>query len=91
MLQGLKELKTKLKNEDFNFYLIDYNKLEDIKQITKKASLLISEKAYLKHLRKWKNQVAAKVKIPFYLVESNLICPIEEVSDKEEYAAYTIT
>ncbi|ADO76945.1 deoxyribodipyrimidine photo-lyase [Halanaerobium praevalens] len=90
MLQGLKELKTKLKNEDFNFYLIDYNKLEDIKQITKKASLLISEKAYLKHLRKWKNQVAAKVKIPFYLVESNLICPIEEVSDKEEYAAYTI-
>jgi len=51
---------------------------------------LISEKVYLKNLRNWKEKAAEQLNIPFYLVETNLICPIEEVSEKEEYAAYTI-
>jgi deoxyribodipyrimidine photo-lyase len=45
---------------------------------------------YLNHLQKWKLEAAEALSIPFYLVESNLICPVEEVSQKEEYAAYTI-
>lgn len=90
MFQGLKELKIKLDANDLNFYLIDYKGLEDVKKIVQKASLLVSEKVYLKNLRNWKNKIASKLSIPFYLVETNLICPIEEVSSKEEYAAYTI-
>ena len=90
MLQGLKELKNKLKSEDINFYILNYQKLDDIKFITKNASLVVSEKVYLKHLRNWKDKVAASLPIPFYLVESNLVCPVEEVSEKEEYAAHTI-
>lgn len=90
MFQGLKELKTKLNANEFNFHLIDYKGLADIKKITQNASLLVSEKVYLKNLRSWKNKAASKLAIPFYLVETNLICPIEEVSTKEEYAAYTI-
>lgn len=90
MLEGLKEIKDNLKTKDINFYILDYQKLEDIKLITKNASLLVSEKVYLKHLRNWKREAAQLLNIPFYLVESNLLCPVEEVSDKEEYAAYTI-
>ena len=90
MLQGLKEVKKKLKAEKINFYIIDYKKLEDLEKITKRASLVVSEKVYLKQLRKWKDRAAQRLSNPFYLVESNLVCPIEEVSDKEEYAAYTI-
>ena len=90
MLQGLKEVKNDLKAAEINFYIVDYKKIEDLEKIIKRASLVISEKVYLKHLRKWKSRVAQRLSIPFYLVESNLVCPIEEVSDKEEYAAYTI-
>lgn len=90
MLQGLKEVKEKTAAKNINFYILNYSEIEDIKEITKDASLVISEKVYLKHLREWKQKAADKLSIPFYFVESNLICPIEEVSDKEEYAAYTI-
>ena len=90
MLQGLKEIKNNLETAEINFYLIDYQRLNDFKKITKRASLIVSEKVYLKHLRRWKKEAAESLSIPFYLVESNLICPIEEVSEKEEYAAYTI-
>ncbi|MFW5735946.1 MAG: deoxyribodipyrimidine photo-lyase [Halanaerobium sp.] len=90
MLQGIKEVKNKLKAAEMNFYVVDYKKFEVLERITKGASLVISEKVYLKHLREWKTKAAQKLSIPFYLVESNLVCPIEEVSDKEEYAAYTI-
>jgi deoxyribodipyrimidine photo-lyase len=90
MFEGLKEIKKSLSKLDINFYLIDYQQLEDIKKITESASLVVSEKVYLKHLRRWKEKAAEMLTIPFYLVESNLVCPIEEVSKKEEYAAYTI-
>ncbi len=90
MLQGLKEIKDNLKTEGINFYIIDYQSLADLEKITADASLVISEKVYLKNLRQWKEKAAEILSVPFYLVESNLICPIEEVSEKEEYAAYTI-
>lgn len=90
MLQGLKEIKKNLKNAGINFCIVDYHSLEDLEKITKKASLVVSEKVYLKHLRNWKVKAAERLSIPFYLVESNLVCPIEEVSEKEEYGAYTI-
>lgn len=90
MLEGLREIKEVLKTKDIDFCIIDYQNLADIKKITRQASVLVSEKVYLKYQCEWKQKVAEMVKIPFYLVESNLICPIEEVSQKEEYAAYTI-
>ncbi len=90
MLQGLQEIKDNFKDLGISFYLIDYHNLEDFKKITARASLVISEKVYLKHLRQWKEKAAESLEVPFYLVESNLICPVEEVSQKEEYAAYTI-
>ncbi|RCW61979.1 deoxyribodipyrimidine photo-lyase [Halanaerobium sp. ST460_2HS_T2] len=90
MIEGLKEIKNNLSKADINFYLVDYKEFEDLKKITKDASLVVSEKVYLKHLRQWKNEAADRLALPFYLVESNLVCPIEEVSEKEEYAAYTI-
>ena len=90
MLQGLKEIKAKAAAEKINFYILKYDGIEDLKKITEDASLIISEKVYLNHLQKWKLEAAELLSIPFYLVESNLICPIEEVSQKEEYAAYTI-
>ncbi len=90
MVQGLKEIQEKTAAENINFYILKYNGIDDIKKITEDSSLVVSEKVYLRHLRKWKQKAAEMLSLPFYLVESNLLCPVEEVSDKEEYAAYTI-
>lgn len=90
MIEGLKEIKENLSKADINFCLFDYHQPDDLEKIVENASLVVSEKVYLKHLRQWKAEAAERLSVPFYLVESNLVCPIEEVSEKEEYAAYTI-
>lgn len=90
MFTGLKELQKKLKQADFNFYILSYHKPEQLKKILDDASLLVSEKSYLKNLQSWKKSIADLLTVSFYLIETNLICPIGEVSSKEEYAAYTI-
>ena len=90
MFAGLKELKKELEQHNINFFIFSYEDVDIFKKITEKASLLITEKAYLKNLRKWKTKAADLIKVAFYTVETNLICPVEEVSEKEEYAAYTI-
>lgn len=89
MFAGLKELKTDLKKKILIFYF-NYEDDAIFEQIAAKASLFVSEKSYLKNLKKWKAKTANLIKIPFYTVETNVICPVEEVSEKEEYAAYTI-
>ncbi len=67
MLQGLKEIKDNLKTEAINFYIIDYQSLTDFKKITADASLVVSEKVYLKNLRQWKEKAAEILSVPFYL------------------------
>ena len=90
MFAGLKEIKNKLAQKDINFFIFNYEEDDIFKRIAAKASLFVSEKAYLKNLRKWKAKAADLIKVPFYTIETNLVCPVEEVSEKEEYAAYTI-
>lgn len=90
MFEGLKEIQQKLEEKDINFSVFEYKDPSNFNEILDEASLIVSEKAYLKHLKKWKNSAAKKIDIPFYTVDCNVICPVEEVSQKEEYAAYTI-
>jgi deoxyribodipyrimidine photo-lyase len=40
--------------------------------------------------RKWRNDVANQIDCPLIQIETDVIVPVEEVSNKEEYAAATI-
>jgi len=90
MFDGLKELKKTAAKKGLNFYIFEYSSTDIFGNLLENASLLVSEKVYLNNLQKWKEAAADTLEIPFYIVESNLVCPVEVVSDKEEYAAYTI-
>jgi deoxyribodipyrimidine photo-lyase len=90
MFDGLKDLQQQAKDFNLNFHIFEYDNKNLIKDILEGAGILISEKVYLKNLRNWKQEIAEIINIPFYTIETNLICPVEEVSEKEEYAAYTI-
>ena len=54
------------------------------------ASILITDFDPLKIKRIWKRDVSKKIKIPFYDVDAHNIVPCFHISDKEEFAAYTI-
>lgn len=55
-----------------------------------KAALLVCDRGYLRHQRRWRRQVAAKAVCPVIEVESDVIVPVATASHKAEFAARTI-
>jgi deoxyribodipyrimidine photo-lyase len=92
MLKGLQEVEAELYKYNIPFFLatgvaeIEIPKfLESIS-----ASLLVADFNPLKISRRWKKSVAEKLDIPFHEVDAHNIVPFHQVSEKQEFAAYTI-
>ncbi len=92
MLKGLQELERKLRTFNIPFYLLAGQPEEEIPLFILKngAGLLVTDFDPLKIKKEWKKKVSDKIDIPFYEVDAHNIIPCFEVSDKEEFAAYTI-
>ncbi len=59
------------------------------------AALIVTERAYLRHLRGWREWLSTELErlypdLPLAQIESELIVPLEVTSVKQEYAARTI-
>jgi len=54
------------------------------------SSLLVADFNPLKIVRRRKKYVAEKIDIPFHEIDAHNIVPFHQVSDKQEFAAYTI-
>jgi len=91
MLDGVLEAKKSIEERGIKFII---EKSDDIKQrvieISKNAIALITDKAYLKYYRKLYSDIAKRLYIPFYEVESDVCVPVEIVSQKQEVYAFDI-
>jgi deoxyribodipyrimidine photo-lyase len=54
------------------------------------ASLVICDRGYLRHQRRWRRDLARSCSKSVVQVEGDVIVPVEIVSDKQEWAARTI-
>ena len=92
MLKGLQEVENELSKYNIPFFLLSGKPEEQIPNFLKQinSSILISDFDPLKIKRIWKRDVAKKITIPFYEVDAHNIVPCFYVSDKLEFAAYTI-
>ena len=90
MMEGLKDVKRELKEKGIGFIVKKGEPAKNLKPLSKKAIMLISERGYLQKERLWRKQVAKAIDCRFILVNTNTIVPVDIVTDKEEYAAYTI-
>ncbi|MGM0410558.1 MAG: deoxyribodipyrimidine photo-lyase [Bacillota bacterium] len=90
MLEGLVDLKEKLNARNIEFKIFSGNIVKIVSEIAKESALMITDRDYLKTTRNWRKEIAENIPSPLIQVESNLIVPVEEASNKEEYAAYTI-
>ncbi|MBK7632515.1 MAG: deoxyribodipyrimidine photo-lyase [Ignavibacteriales bacterium] len=92
MLKGLQEVEAELSSCNIPFFLLTGKTEEEIPKFVKSnnASILVSDFDPLKIKRLWKRDVAKKIAIPFYEVDAHNIVPCLYVSDKMEFAAYTI-
>ncbi|MEJ2077128.1 MAG: deoxyribodipyrimidine photo-lyase [Acidobacteriota bacterium] len=59
-------------------------------ELARDAALLVSDRGYLRHQRAWRTAVAAGTSCPAVQVESDIVVPVDVVSEKAEYAAHTI-
>ena len=92
MLKGLKEIESDLLKFNIPFFLLTGKPEEQIPKFLKKykASNLVSDFDPLRIKRIWKRDVAKKISIPFYEVDAHNIVPCLYVTNKLEFAAYTI-
>jgi deoxyribodipyrimidine photo-lyase len=92
MLRGLREVEQELSKYNIPFLLLTGKPEVEIPKLIKKfnASALVSDFDPLRIKRIWKKEVAKKIQIPFYEVDAHNIVPCLFVSNKLEFAAYTI-
>lgn len=90
MLQGLQEVQAQLKKRNIKFLLRKTSPEIGALKISKGAAVLVVDRGYLRIERYWRDYLAQRASCAVIQVETNVVVPIEEVSNKEEYAAATI-
>ncbi|MCX7611189.1 MAG: deoxyribodipyrimidine photo-lyase [Ignavibacterium sp.] len=92
MLKGLQKVEKKLNEFKIPFLLFIGDPQNTIPNFLKDcdANSLVADFDPLRIKRIWKREVARSITIPFYEVDTHNIVPCLYVSDKQEFAAYTI-
>ena len=90
MLEGLQETAQSLEKQGIAFFIQQVSPEKGIISIAKNASLVVVDRGYLRIQRQWRQYAAQHLRCPLVQVETDVVVPIETVSQKEEYAAATI-
>ena len=92
MLRGLEQVEKSLKDLKIPFFLLrGWPKGEIPKFVVESnVTILVTDFDPLRTKREWKEEVANKLEIPLYEVDTRNIVPCWVSSPKQEYAAYTL-
>ena len=90
MLAGLRDVTVALKKRKIRFVMKHQSPDEAALSLAKDAALLVMDRGYLKIQKLWRSRVVADAPCGVVQVESDVVVPVDVVTDKEEYAARTI-
>jgi deoxyribodipyrimidine photo-lyase len=90
MLEGLAETATSLHKRGIKVVARIGAPDQVALALAEQASVVVCDRGYLRHQRRWRRRVAAKAGKQVIQVEGDTVVPVEAVSDKREYAARTI-
>ena len=90
MLEGLCETQKTLAGRGIRMILRIGDPVRDILDLSQKAAMIVCDRGYLRHQRAWRRTLAQAAGCPVVQVETDVVVPVEIVSDKAEYAAYTL-
>lgn len=90
LLQGLFDIMAALKARGIRMVIINGNPDDVIVESGRYASEIICDRGYTRIQKKWRTTVAQKSDCPVTQIESDVVVPLETVSEKAEYAARTI-
>ncbi len=90
MLEGLARTAGELREKNVGFVAAGGSPQDVALKYAADAALVVADRGYLRHQRKWRRMLARKAKVRVVQVEAEAVAPAETVSDKQEYAARTI-
>ena len=90
MLQGLQEACRALRNRGIRLVVLPRPPAEAALTLAAEASLLITDRGYLRIQRAWRQRIAGEARCRAVQVEGDVVVPVEVASVKEEYGARTI-
>jgi deoxyribodipyrimidine photo-lyase len=89
MFEGLRKVRKTLRDKDIQMVVRRQAPDDGAVELAKDAALVVVDAGHLRIQRRWRRKAARKVECPLYQVETNLIVPVEEASDKENFSAGT--
>ncbi len=90
LLQGLQDVERALAERDIAF-VVQRGAPDDVAvRLAADATLVVCDRGYLRHQRQWRDRVARDAGCRVVQVESDVVVPVELVSDKLETAARTL-
>lgn len=92
MLEGLLQLPEKLRALNIGFRLLEQSPEKILPEFLQQldAHALVSDFDPLRIKQQWKKQLGSRLSMPFYEVDTHNIIPVWTLSQKKEYAAYTL-
>lgn len=90
LLEGLCDVAQALNKKKIRFVLCHASPDEAVLRFAKDAALLVMDRGYLKIQKLWRKHVVEKASCEVVQVETDVVVPVDVVTDKEEYAARTI-
>ncbi len=90
LLEGLRDVRSALEERGILFVVKHGESYDAPLKYGKHASLIVCDRNYLRHHKAWRERVAKQSDRQLVQVETDVVVPVEVVSDKHEYAARTI-
>jgi deoxyribodipyrimidine photo-lyase len=90
MLEGLVDVQGALKERGIKMAVRRGSPDEVAREAAKDASLVVTDRGYLRHQKRWRENVADGARCRVVQVESDVVVPVELASEKKEHAARTL-
>ena len=90
MLEGLRDTGAQLKRRNIKLLLRIGRPAAVALELGERASVIVCDRGYIRHQKAWRREVGTKAKCRVAQVESDVVVPVDVVSDKREFAARTI-
>ncbi len=89
MLEGLREVADELKDRGIRMVIRAQSPPDCIPQLAREACLVVVDDACLRLQQRWRAEVAEAVECGLVEVETNVIVPVEEAAERENFSAGT--
>jgi deoxyribodipyrimidine photo-lyase len=90
MLQGLQDAQKTLVKRGIKMVVQHGNPADVAIKLSKDAALVVVDRGYLKPAKSWREKVAKEMSCKLIQVESDVVVPVDSVSNHAEFAARTI-